>query len=245
MENRNMQTESSDHLTGDVDAKPLSRKKHGKLWYVVIVTVVVAVVLAMFSVGSLMYALKHSKDMPSVYQGSVPFDQAQTIEEFQQKVEPSVPEMIGALQSVGFGEGMVVLHSGMEGCSEYPHDSQGRIDGFMIDDFTFRGELVDFDIAVKQLDTVLIPLGYDDKDQRTGESAKIMRWYDRTNGGHFLLERDQEEGYSELEYQTDCRPSNGSTTSYKDRVMPEWERGLSEVDYLKEDAETSESEEIQ
>ncbi|TWS21766.1 DUF4853 domain-containing protein, partial [Tsukamurella conjunctivitidis] len=77
------------------------------------------------------------------------------------------------------------------------------------------------------MDKTLATAGFDERSEvPDAPTDGSIIWKDPLNGGSFTLNFSPGVR-SSLSYSSGCRPTDGSTTSWSDRVMPPWEMQLS------------------
>ena len=180
---------------------------------------VVLTILFVIAVGALFYGLMHSKDIGPVYEGDLPFDKAQSIEEYQAQIEPIAPELLNALEGVGFADASIASHSTLGVCGDRD------VKGFEIRGPWVSGSAVNLTEAAAALDPILTTAGFDDRTERIKASDDgVVQWYDRPNGGSFAVDVAPGLG-STFRYESGCRPAGAPTTS-SGRAIPVWEMQL-------------------
>jgi len=154
------------------------------------------------------------------WDGQLPFDEREGIEDYQGQVEPLVQDILTRLEPIGLG------HPSLTSASELQECGTPQEDAYEVDGSHVKGGPVDADAAVQAIDAVLAQTGFTEKTDHRDAKIISISWYDTGNGGYFDL-TIAPESHTALTYGSGCRPTDGSTTDrLRDRTTPPWESAL-------------------
>ena len=179
--------------------------KHLRLLLASILTLIVVVVSAC-SIGG------NTVNKKLWWDGSLPFEQRRSIEEFENHIERTLGEF-AYTYSANTGPISVYVPSNLEACGE---------EGFEL--FTAAIAFAppfDHNDMINAVAHTFTPLGYElltqDKDH--------IRWMDKANGGYLTL-LFLDDGRAGLYLASGCRPTDGTTKVGQTRNIPTWEHDL-------------------
>lgn len=159
-------------------------------------------------------------DSTPFWYGDLPFDQRQTIEDYQTQVEPMMEDIVAQLVDLGLGQPQLAAASELQGCGGID------VDGYEVEGSSVQGDPVDVDAAAHVIDAILVPAGLGEKTDHRDDTMASLTWNDTANGGYFDL-TIVPGSHTAFSYASGCRPSDGSTTDrIRDRVTPDWEQSL-------------------
>ncbi len=179
--------------------------KHPRLLLASILTLVVVVVSAC-SVGG------DTVNKKLWWDGSLPFEQRQSIENFEEHIERTLGEFAYAY-SANTGPVSVYDPSELEACGEEGFELYSAAIAF--------APPFDHDDMINAVAHTFTPLGY---ELLTQDERDIL-WMDKANGGYVnLLFLD--DGGAGLVAFSGCRPTDGTTKVGQTRNIPTWEHDL-------------------
>ena len=146
------------------------------------------------------------------WDGSLPFEQRQSIENFEEHIENTLGEF-AYTYSANTGPISVYVPSNLEACDEEGFELYSAAIAF--------APPFDHDDMINAVAHTFTPLGYElltqDKDH--------IRWMDKANGGYITL-LFLDDGNAGLRVASGCRPTDGTTKVGQARNIPDWEHNL-------------------
>ena len=146
------------------------------------------------------------------WDGSLPFEQRQSIEEFEDHIENTLGEF-AYTYSANTGPISVYVPSNLEACGE---------EGFEL--FTAAIAFAppfDHNDMINAVAHTFTPLGY----ELLTQDEDHIRWMDKANGGYITL-LFLDDGNAGLRVASGCRPTDGTTKVGQTRNIPDWEYNL-------------------
>ena len=158
------------------------------------------------------------------WDGQLPFNERQNIEEYQRSTEPAIGQFISALSD----QGMAPLP---DSTSELTKCGSAGIDGYTVTGPVLFGTYVDRDVVVQKATDILKPAGFTELVENQSDIGTInLWWFNTEDGGYVNVGINEKNNRATLDYRSGCRPSDGSTTGIAtDRIMPAWEKQLGEL----------------
>ena len=158
------------------------------------------------------------------WDGQLPFNERQNIEEYQRSTEPAIGQFISALSEQG-------MAPSLQSTSELSKCGSSGIDGYTIMGPILVGTYVDRAVVVQEATHILEPAGFTELVENQSDIGTITLWWFNTeDGGYITVGINEKNNSATIDYQSGCRPSDGSTTGIAtDRIMPAWEKELGEL----------------
>lgn len=182
--------------------------------FLVFLGVIVIACVAIFAY--MVHDLQTQGHEPNLGNGDLPFDERQTIEAYQADIDPIAVEALAALEDAGFGDPERLSESSVEGACG-PDDV-----GFTVYGASVAGEPLHADAAQKALASVMKKTGFTENRPQRDDYGVSFRWTDDPNGGSVeLLIMDG--SHSVFSYDSSCRPTDGSTRTWRDYRPSAWE----------------------
>ena len=169
-------------------------------------TLVAVVVVSACSIGG------NTVNKKLWWDGSLPFEQRQSIEEFEEHIENTLGEF-AYTYSANTGPISVYVPSNLEACDE---------EGFEL--FTAAIAFAppfDHNDMINAVAHTFTPLGY----ELLTQDEDHIRWMDKANGGYITL-LFLDDGNAGLRVASGCRPTDGTTKVGQTRNIPDWEHNL-------------------
>ena len=146
------------------------------------------------------------------WDGSLPFEQRRSIEEFENHIERTLGEF-AYTYSANTGPISVYVPSDLEACGE---------EGFELDTAAIAfAPPFDHDDMINAVAHTFTPLGY----ELLTQDEDHIRWMDKANGGYVNLVF-LDDGRAGLYLASGCRPTDGTTKVGQTRNIPTWEHDL-------------------
>lgn len=155
------------------------------------------------------------------WDGKLPLDQRQTIEDYEVREEPLNDSLRQALSEAGAGPLTPLGESSLSRCGGGGEDGGEGGSGFEVEGSAVRGAALDVDTVRRVGDEVLGGSGFTVSTEHGDDGSTSLKWFDTDNGGYIAV-TVVPGSHTGTYYMSGCRPSDGSTTG-TDRTPPAWE----------------------